>query len=291
MSDLMFYGVLRMPYELAMSDELSRRQFYSRVQEAASRVEKAEARVAELEATLADARQPVEGGAQTAPRPAETPVVDGEKGGAQVARARQPAEAEPVGFINPQSLLNFKAGTSTHEWLWKNREDADVPVYTHPAPVEAAAGESDAEEDAWLIDRLSKLLAGVAVALRGPEAARHRHGYQDLPELAEKMALELAIFRERESAAAGVEREMARHQAIGKAVERACSELPPGFDVEIVLERDAGTVRLCVPDGFSSEEHFDADTFDEQINNAIDAAIRALTAAPAQDGQQRDGEG
>lgn len=37
MSDVNFYGVLQMPFELAMSDELSRRQFYSVVQEAVKR--------------------------------------------------------------------------------------------------------------------------------------------------------------------------------------------------------------------------------------------------------------
>lgn len=42
MSDVMLFGVLRMPYEMAMGDELSRRQFYSRVQEAADRLEMAE---------------------------------------------------------------------------------------------------------------------------------------------------------------------------------------------------------------------------------------------------------
>ena len=46
MSDVMFYGVLRMPYEMAMADEISRFQFYSRVQEAVDRVEKAEAQLA-----------------------------------------------------------------------------------------------------------------------------------------------------------------------------------------------------------------------------------------------------
>lgn len=55
MSDVMFYGVLRMPYELAMADELSRFQFYSSVQEAVDRVERAESRIAELEAALAAA--------------------------------------------------------------------------------------------------------------------------------------------------------------------------------------------------------------------------------------------
>lgn len=42
MSDVMFFGVLRMPYEMAMRDELSRRQFYDRAQEAADRLEAAE---------------------------------------------------------------------------------------------------------------------------------------------------------------------------------------------------------------------------------------------------------
>lgn len=39
MSDVMLFGVLRMPYEMAMSTELSRRQFYARAQEAADRLE------------------------------------------------------------------------------------------------------------------------------------------------------------------------------------------------------------------------------------------------------------
>jgi hypothetical protein len=39
MSDVMLFGVLRMPYELAMADEVSRFQFYDRAQEAAQRIE------------------------------------------------------------------------------------------------------------------------------------------------------------------------------------------------------------------------------------------------------------
>jgi ribosomal protein S8E len=48
MSDAMFYGILRMPYELAMSDELSRSQFYSTAQAAATRVERLEAEIERL---------------------------------------------------------------------------------------------------------------------------------------------------------------------------------------------------------------------------------------------------
>jgi hypothetical protein len=38
MGDVMLFGVLRMPYEMAMRDELSRRQFYDRVQQATDRL-------------------------------------------------------------------------------------------------------------------------------------------------------------------------------------------------------------------------------------------------------------
>lgn len=56
MSDVMFYGVLRMPYEIAMEGEISRFQFWSSAQEAANRVEKAESRVDELDQAIAAAR-------------------------------------------------------------------------------------------------------------------------------------------------------------------------------------------------------------------------------------------
>jgi hypothetical protein len=53
MGDVMLYGVLRMPFDMAMGGEIARRQFYSRAQEAARRLEAAEARLAEIDAALA----------------------------------------------------------------------------------------------------------------------------------------------------------------------------------------------------------------------------------------------
>jgi len=53
MGDVMLYGVLRMPFDMAMGGEIARRQFYSRAQEAACRLEVAEARLAEIDAALA----------------------------------------------------------------------------------------------------------------------------------------------------------------------------------------------------------------------------------------------
>lgn len=50
MSDVMLFGVLRMPYEMAMEGEISRLQFYNRAQEAADRIERVESELAALRA-------------------------------------------------------------------------------------------------------------------------------------------------------------------------------------------------------------------------------------------------
>lgn len=52
MSDLMLFGVLRMPYDLAMADEISQGQFYQRAQQAADRIEALETELAATKANL-----------------------------------------------------------------------------------------------------------------------------------------------------------------------------------------------------------------------------------------------
>jgi len=61
------------------------------------------------------------------------------------------------------------------------------------------------------------------------------------------------------------------HLAIGRAIERAAETLPEGWEVFVNIERDAGWVVLCDPDG----NVFSVDSgghFSEQINSAVDAA-------------------
>lgn len=53
MADVMLYGVLRMPFDMAMGGEFAQRQFYTRAREAARRLEAAEARLAEIDAAIA----------------------------------------------------------------------------------------------------------------------------------------------------------------------------------------------------------------------------------------------
>ncbi len=60
------------------------------------------------------------------------------------------------------------------------------------------------------------------------------------------------------------------------ACERACGELPVGWEVRVCLENGSGTVELCSPDGFS--EYMDVDDDDRltaEVNAAVDAAIAA----------------
>ena len=55
---------------------------------------------------------------------------------------------------------------------------------------------SDVDEEAHIRDRMAKLLAETAVAIKGPEKALHRHGWQDLPEVAAKQSAALKLARE-----------------------------------------------------------------------------------------------
>lgn len=56
MSDRMLFGVLSMPFDMAMSGEVSRLQFHDRAQQAVARIKADAMRFAELEAALAEAK-------------------------------------------------------------------------------------------------------------------------------------------------------------------------------------------------------------------------------------------
>lgn len=45
-------------------------------------------------------------------------------------------EAVPIGWLNPMSIISLRSekhGKSNKEWLWRNPEAGDVPVYLAPA--------------------------------------------------------------------------------------------------------------------------------------------------------------
>jgi len=66
---------------------------------------------------------------------------------------------------------------------------------------------------------------------------------------------------------------------IGKAIERACRELPNGADLTIELEKGYGGARLRIDSGSDAPDYDNdewlGDEFATQINNAIDYAIES----------------
>lgn len=64
-----------------------------------------------------------------------------------------------------------------------------------------------------------------------------------------------------------------RQSAIGKAIERACGELPEGFELHVECENGAAGVRLWHPDGEQETEDLYCDSgLDGEIDNAINIA-------------------
>ena len=61
---------------------------------------------------------------------------------------------------------------------------------------QVAAKDAEIAESDHIRDRCAHLLAETAVALKGPEKALHRHGWQDLPEVAAKQSAALKLARE-----------------------------------------------------------------------------------------------
>jgi hypothetical protein len=77
----------------------------------------------------------------------------------------------------------------------------------------------------------------------------------------------------------GWEQDAKRFTDIGRQVERACTELPVGWGMELLLERHDGSVHLYNSKGKFIDEEWVGDTFSDQISNAIDAAIAAAPNA------------
>ncbi|WP_458763616.1 hypothetical protein [Cupriavidus basilensis] len=109
-----------------------------------------------------------------------------------------------------------------------------------------------ADEDAYVIDRLSKLLAGVAIALKGDEQPLMRHSYHDLPDLAAALQLELDLYRANAEQPSEDKRDAERYRWL-----RDSERLPDEIDGEIIVGM-AGAEDLLL---------------DDQLDRAIDAAI------------------
>ena len=91
----------------------------------------------------------------------------------------------------------------------------------------------------------------------------------------DKDVAELAAIFATHPTQQGLDAETQRHATIGKAIERACMDLPDGTEISVSLEKDAGTVTLIDQDG-NEYENFSCDYgFAGVLNEAIDAAMAA----------------
>ena len=94
----------------------------------------------------------------------------------------------------------------------------------------------------------------------------------------DKDVAELAAIFATHPTQQGLDAETQRHATIGKAIERACMDLPDGTEISVSLEKDAGTVTLIDQDG-NEYENFSCDYgFAGVLNEAIDAAMAAHAA-------------
>lgn len=99
---------------------------------------------------------------------------------ALLARHGQPAQ--PAARISDEDRMELVGGLGLlHGHGYKGVAAALQRVLDNDAaPVVA---QPDSDEDAYVIERMGKLLAEIAVIVRGPEPPRHRHGYSGLPAL------------------------------------------------------------------------------------------------------------
>lgn len=180
----------------------------------------------------------------------------------------------PIQFL--QELLAL-CGPEDHELRERVLKSA-APA--HPAegvPVQAV--ELDVDD---LIDRLLD-------AQQDLNLAANVHMDQSIASastLLDEVEIALRTLAATQPTQQGMEPIEQRQLAIGQAVERACKELPEGVEIQIYLERGAGTVNMTDWDG-NEFDHFDEEheDFACRINAATDGAIAAeKVAAQAKQG-------
>lgn len=97
-------------------------------------------------------------------------------------------------LVGPGHLIReLQATRSLHKLGHPNA--IETLIETYQAALAKPAKAPNGDEDAYVIDRLGKLLADVAIALKGEELPLHLHSYHDLPDVARVLKLELDLYR------------------------------------------------------------------------------------------------
>jgi len=134
--------------------------------------------------------------------------------------------------------------------------------------VAGQTAEELSESDA-VLHRLAKILAATAVALKGPEKVRRRHGYADLPDLV------AALKAERDALAAQVEELGNELLLTRQAAHRGMDAAKKGSTIQLQLAQKARAESS--PDALASEREANAILTAE--NERLAAQVEALKVA------------
>jgi hypothetical protein len=142
-----------------------------------------------------------------------------------------------------------------------------TPLATPVAPAVPAPSQVPAELSEERIDSIAKPFAGMG-------------GVEDYRSFAR------AIERELRAGSSDVRDQAPVESATDEAMKRACKDLPERYTVRVELERDAGCVSLKFPNGDVTDIEGEGYLSDD-INEAIDAAIKAKAPAASKEGGEQ----
>ena len=156
-------------------------------------------------------------------------------------------EAEPFGYFKSEPF----GWTDCAE-----TDDGAIALYTAPPVPSVPDGWIRAIDEAMVVHHI-----GIADRADSYEVAK------------KKLNALLAITSDIARYCSEPPADVARDAALYCAAQRACAELPEGWEIRIELERSAGTVILVNPDGEDVDYSSDHEYMASDINAAIDAAI------------------
>lgn len=141
----------------------------------------------------------IEDGTVAAMALAGTPLRDDEP-----AAQEQAAPAVPVDVAKIiRGLLLVIDRSCLGDSLQISEARAFLAAHSDAPAVPVARTDDEREADEYTIDRMAHLLAEIAVIVKGPERARHRHGFADLPALVMELAASKALAAPAEASQGG----------------------------------------------------------------------------------------
>lgn len=156
-----------------------------------------------------------------------------------------------------------------HDYDGISTRDATVKVLDEQVDQLKAENERLHESDqeaTELCDTLSVLLGEIAVAVRGPEEPKSRHGFHDLPSRVK------TVVSERDQLEAEVEA-LRKDAELHQQIQRAAKDLPSGWEIRVCVEHESGYVELWDQDGCEVDFPNSCESLALTVSDAIDGAM------------------